>query len=146
MGKIQKKQLILWLSGVLYALSLCGCSRWFHYDSGPATCRVVESIDIYYENGPLQFHRVYTASDKMQSLLNYLRLINPYGTPVENPETAEGSTFRIIMNYANGCQKTYLQKSDRFLLVEGQPWRNIDSKKAQELSRIVGVIESDLLE
>ena len=146
MGKIRKYRFILWILGVLCILSLCGCNRWFHYDSGPTTCRVVESIDIYYENGPLQFHRVYTASDKMQSILNYLRLINPDGTPMEDPEASEGSTFRIVMTYTNGCQKTYLQKSDRFLLAEGQPWRNIDSKKAQELSRIIGVMESDLSE
>lgn len=143
MGKIQKNRLFLWMLGCLYTLSLTGCSRLFHYDSGPAVCRVVEKIEIHFENGPLQFHRMYTASEKMQSILNYLRLIDPYGVPEEDPETTAGSSFRIVMHYSDGCQKTYLQKSDRFLLAEGQPWRKIDPKRAQELSRIVGTMESD---
>ena len=122
---------------------LSGCSRLFHYDPSDPNCRVVTGIEVHFENGPIKLHRLYTASEKMQQILNYFRLIDPYGAPDEDPETAEGSSFRITLSYSDGCEKTYLQKSDRFLMTDGQPWRKIDPKRAQELSQIIGTLESD---
>ena len=79
----------------------------------------------------------------MQKILDYLRLINPYGTPDEDPETAVGSDFHIVLSYSDGYQKFYRQKSDRYLQNTDGRWQKIDPTKAEELARLVGQLESD---
>ncbi len=131
------------MAGLLLAVSLLwGCS----YHSLPQEvplCRVVTAVTVTYENGPIQTQRHYTSADKMQRILNYLRLLRPYGKPEEDPESVQGSDFHILLSYSDGCQQSYRQKSDRFLQdIDGQ-WKKIDPRKAEELSQILGQMESD---
>jgi len=112
--------------------------------SADLDCRVVTGITVTFENGPFHVKRHYTTSEKMQKILNYLRVIDPYGAPDENPETTIGSMFQIVLTYSDGCEKTYLQKSDRFMMVQGQDWKKIDPSRARELSEILGKMNSDL--
>ena len=106
-------------------------------------CRVVTGVRVTFENGPIYAERYYTSSAKMRAILNYLRWIDPYGTPQEDPETTAGSSFHIVLTYSDGCEKTYLQKSDRFMQTDGGAWQTIDPKKAQNLSQLLGQMESD---
>lgn len=129
---------------LLPALLLSGCSRW---SSGPADepqCRVVTGVAVTYENGSMHAQRQYTEAEKMRAILNYLRLIDPYGTPDEDPNQVEGSLFRIILSYSDGCQKVYLQKADRFMMVDGGQWKRINPEQATLLSEIIGQMPSDL--
>ena len=126
-------------------LLLCittGCNR-HPGDSGLSNLRVVTAVTVYYDNGPINAQRHYTTDPKMQQILDYLRLINPYGAPDEDPETAVGSDFYIVLSYSDGFQKTYRQKGDRFLQGADGLWKKIDPTKAEELGRIVGQMESD---
>ncbi len=143
MGKEKQKLRRLSAAVFAFALLLSGCSRGNTVLSSAPECRVVTGICVQFESGPIRFERNYTASEKMQKILNYLRVIDPYGPPAEDPETAEGSSFRIELNYSDGCKKTYLQKGDRFMKEEGQTWKRIDPKRARELSRILGQMEGD---
>lgn len=122
---------------------LSGCSRL--EASAPSVCRVVTGISVDFENRGLRASRYYTAAEKMQQVLNYLRIIDPYGHPEEDPETAEGSSFRITLSYSDGHQKVYLQKSDRFMKTDNGSWKKIDPDRALELGRILGQLESDTL-
>lgn len=122
---------------------LCGCSRLEPGLPPDSACRVVTKIAVDYENGGIRFRRQYTAAEKMQQILNYLRLIDPYGKPDEDPETAAGSRFRITLSYSDGCQKVYLQQSDRFMKTDDGQWKRIDPDRARELSRILGQMEGD---
>ena len=127
-------------------LLLCvttGCNR-HPGDSGLSNCRVVTAVTVYYDNGPINTQRHYTTDSKMQQILDYLRLINPYGAPDEDPETAVGSDFYIVLSYSDGFQKFYRQKGDRFLQGTDGLWKKIDPEKAAELSKIVGQLESDI--
>ena len=81
--------------------------------------------------------------EKIRQILNYLRQINPYGDPAENPETAEGSDYHITFHYSDGCQESFRQKGDRFLQGSDGVWRNIDPKKAMRLGFILGKMRSD---
>ena len=126
-------------------LLLCvttGCNRPSE-DSGLSNFRVVTSVSVYYDNGPISTQRHYTTDSKMQQILDYLRLINPYGAPEEDPETATGSDFYIVLSYSDGYQKFYRQKGDRFLQNSDGDWKKIDPSKAEDLSKIVGKLESD---
>ena len=126
---------------VLISLLLCGCGR--KATQVPAQCRTVTGIRITFDNGPLHTERQYTASAKVRAILNYLRWLDPYGLPEEDPETVSGSSFAITLKYSDGCEKHYLQKADRFLLEDGKPWRRIDPARAKTLSQILGQMASD---
>lgn len=128
---------------VCMGAAMVGCSGGVAISSMP-DCRVVEGIRVYYESGGIELERVYLAPEKIRPILNYLRVIDPYGPPEEDPETAAGSSFRIELHYSDGCYKTYLQKGDRFMKAEDGPWKRIDPKKARELSRILGVMDGDM--
>ena len=131
--------------GILLAVFflLSGCSRL--ETLSPSVCRVVTGISVDFENRGLRASRNYTAAEKMQQVLNYLRIIDPYGNPEEDPETAEGSSFRITLSYSDGHRKVYLQKSDRFMKTDNGSWKKIDPDRALELGRILGQLESDPL-
>ena len=75
--------------------------------------------------------------------MTYLRLLDPYGTPEENPEEAAGSDIHIILSYSDGFQKTYRQVGDRYMMEDGGKWQKIDPAKAEELGEILGQLESD---
>ena len=143
MGKEKQNRRSILTAFFAALLLLCGCSRLDPVSPSLPVCRVVTGIDISYENGPIRVRRSYTASEKMQQVLNYLRIIDPYGPPEEDPETATGSSFRITLSYSDGCEKVYLQKADRFMKTDGGEWKRIDPKRARELSRILGQTESD---
>ena len=121
---------------------LCGC-----HPSEPAGTeapgRVVVQIRVAYENGGLKTYREYSSTEKMRAILNYLRWIDPYGTPKEDPDAVEGSLFRIEMVFSDDSRKVYLQKADRYMLVEGQNWKYIDPQNAMTLGDMLGKMESD---
>lgn len=142
MGKRNRKIFALLLA-MLSTVFVWGCSGGGQMSSTPE-CRVVQGIRVRFESGPIHFDRVYVAPEKVRPILDYLRIIDPYGPPEEDPETAAGSSFRIELHYNDGCSKTYLQKGDRFMKTEGGPWKRIDPKRARELSRILGRMESDM--
>ena len=139
-----KRKILLLILGL--ALLLSGCSKWTPSAVDKPLCRVVTGVSVTYENGTIHAQRQYTDADKMQAVLNYLRLIDPYGTPQEDPEQVDGSIFHITLSYSDGCQKTYLQKADRFMRVDGGKWQRINPELAAQLSEIVGQMTSDLME
>ena len=139
---MKKSRLAITLIFML-CLLLNGCGRGGDLPSEPLQCRVVTGIRVSFTDGPLQMERYYTASEKMRAVLNYLRWIDPYGRPEEDPETVSGSSYHIVLTYSDGCEKTYEQKADRFMQVDGQGWKRIDPKRALTLSQMLGQMASD---
>ena len=109
----------------------------------PAPVRVVTQINITYENGAIRTQRHYQTSEKMTQVLNYLRLIDPYGRPAVNPEMVSGSQFYIELAYSDGSSKIYRQKADRYMQIDGGDWQTINPARAEELSLLLGQMESD---
>lgn len=120
-------------------LLLSGCSRKESQSSFP----LVTKITVRYENGPIHGQLHYSEDDKMQLILTYLRLLNPYGQPPEDPETTDGTLFQITLTHADGGVTTYQQKADRYLKSGEEPWLCIPSQKAVELSLLLGYLEDD---
>lgn len=137
-----KKKCILLVLGL--ALLLSGCSRWTPSAADEPLYRVVTGVSVTYENDAVRIVRQYTDSEKMRAILNYLRLIHPYGRPAEDPEQVEGSLFSIVLSYSDGGQKTYLQKADRFMRVDNGEWKRIDPNQALQLGELVGQMAGDL--
>ena len=134
-----KRSVVLCL---LLSLLCTGCGYHAPITTIP-THRVVVGIDITFQNGPLYARRIYTNSEKMSTILHYLRFIDPYGTPPEPPESVDGSDFYIVLSYSDGGQKLYRQHADRYMQVDGGDWKSINVEKAMELSCILGKMKSD---
>jgi len=122
-----------------FFLLLSGCTR----EDPPSSFPLVTEITVHYENGPIHGELRYTEDEKMQQILTYLRLLNPYGQPQEDPETAEGTLFQIILTHSGGGSTVYQQKADRYLKTGQDPWLCIPPQKALELSLLLGYLESD---
>lgn len=122
-----------------FFLLLSGCTR----EDPPSSFPLVTEITVHYENGPIHGELRYTEDEKMQQILTYLRLLNPYGQPQEDPETAEGTLFQIILTHSGGGSSVYQQKADRYLKTGQEPWLCIPPQKALELSLLLGYLESD---
>ena len=131
------------LTVTLCVLMLCGCRAHPSGDTQQAL-RLVTGITVHYENGPIRGSLQYEEDQKMQLILDYLRLINPYGQPAEDPETAGGTSFQIVLTYSDGSTKHYRQKADRYLKTDQGPWLCIPPQKALELSLLLGYLETDM--
>lgn len=87
--------------------------------------RVVTGIDIFYRQNQDSLERHYTSSEKMQLVLNYLRLLEYAGIPDTDPEMYTGNVCRISLQLAGGGSRTYYLYADRFLSVDYRPWQII---------------------
>ena len=122
---------------------LGGCSRSPETSAARPPFRVVERIEISFQNGPLSFQRSYHSSEKMQKILDYLLLIDPYGTPPVDPEKVGNTEFQILLLYTDGSQKRYRQRGHRYMQVQNGSWKYIDPEKAEQLSEILSQTPSD---
>lgn len=126
----------------LFCAIFGGCMHFISRPD-PTPVRVVTRIDITYENGAIRTQRHYQDSYKMTQVLNYLRLIDPYGRPALDPEIISGSHFYIELGFSDGSTKVYRQKADRYMQIDGGEWKSIDPARAEELSLLLGQMESD---
>ena len=139
--KLTKRLYLFFIIGLLCSL-LGGC---MHFITRPAQMpvRVVTHINITYDNGNIQTKRHYEDSAKVNQVLNYLRMIDPYGRPAVDPEILAGSHFHIELAYSDGSSKIYRQKADCYMQIDGGEWKTIDPARAEELSLLLGQMESD---
>ena len=134
------KKFFLWLLPPL--LLLGGCCRIFR-KGDPVPYRVITQVQIYYQNGTLQSQRQFFREENIRNIVAYLRYIDPYGTPKEDPEQAVGRIFDIYVIYSDGSRRLYQQRADRYLRMGGGPWKMINPQKALALSGLWGMMPGD---
>ena len=123
-------------------LMLAGCCRIFwHKDREPY--RVVTQVRIVYKNGDLQTQRDFYEEENIRHILDYLRYVDPYGVPREDPELAEGRIYYITLIYSDGSERLYEQRSDQYMRVDGGEWKRIDPQRALYLSGLFSMMPSD---
>ena len=122
---------------------LCGCSRSAATPATRPPFRVVDHIGITFQKGPLDFQRSYSSPEKVQKILDYLMIIDPYGTPAEDPEQIGNTEFCIRLYYTDGSEKIYHQRGQRYMKVQNGDWKYIDPEKAEQLSQILSQTPSD---
>ena len=133
----------LCLCALLAIFSLIsGCCRILHNEKS-APYRVVTQIHVTYENGALETQRQISQEAKMRPILDYLRYLDPYGRPQEDPELVSGNDCCITLHYSDGSQRIYRQRADRYMRIDDGPWTRIDQAKAMELKMLLWVIPSD---
>lgn len=137
MTRLLKAFMILFFSSAV----LAGCAK---QPSPPMPrYRIATQIDIYCKQEDFVIHRQYTDPKKMEAVLIYLRLLKPQGTPAVDPEKADGDLYEITVTLLDGRKNTYLQKSHRYFSKDAVNWKNIDSRKAAELYRLMRYLPSD---
>ena len=79
----------------------------------------------------------------IQHILGYLRYIDPYGIPREDPESVSGRNYYIRVIYSDGSHHLYHQRADRYLRIDDGEWKRIDPEKALYLSGLLGMMPSE---
>ena len=125
---------------VIFILSGC-CPILRQHDNVPY--RVVTQVHILYQNGDVKTERDFFQEENIQHILEYLRYIDPYGIPREDPEQAEGRNFIISVIYSDDSKHIYEQRADRYFRIDGGKWKRIDSQKALILSGLYAMMPSD---
>lgn len=127
---------------LVVASLLPGCGHWAR--PGASRPRVVTGIEASFDSGSIQLHRQYSDSEKMRSVLDYLRCLKTYGKPEPEVVIPQISSAKIVISFSDGSTKTYEQRGDQFLRQDGGPWQYIDPEQAQEFPLLLGMMESDI--
>ena len=109
------------LIALVCCFSLMGCSKQ------QKSLHLVTKISITDDKGII---KSFTEPQKMETILYYLRGLDPAGKPGTDPERIIGDAYRIDIEYADGGQSIYRQRANRFLSKDSHPWQTIDPKKA----------------
>lgn len=136
MGKRRKTFVLFFLSFMMCVF--CGCSH--REPENAPVCTVVTRIELSRQDG---ITRTYSQSEKMEKILDYLRLADPFGLPDEDPETAEGHSYRIVVYSSDGQERCYWQKSDRYMRVDGGDWQKIKKGQGQQLDELLMTLPGD---
>lgn len=127
-----KKTVIL----LIICVILCGCKK----EKAPEH-RVVTGIQVEYHQGENVLHRSYKKTENVQFMLNYLRILNPFGPVI--PEGRQADNCRITLQYSHGPDSVYLQQGSAYLCRNGGPWESIDSARASLLYPMLLLLPSD---
>ena len=118
-------------SFLLLPLLLWGCVRR-EMPIGPM-CRVVTQVQVAYTiDGQTQV-KTYTDPEGMQSVLNYLRLVQKSNQTDIDPDSFRSDSYEITLFYSDGNRNTYRQLHDGFLQIDGGPWQRIETEKMELL-------------
>ena len=117
---------------------LSGCAK-----KATVPYRAVTEIDISFRYEDMHLQRHYTQTEKMESVLLYLRLLKPLGKPDADPEQILQDSYEITVRFSDGSTKFYRQKAHRFLCVQDHPWIRIDPGQASGLYALMRHYPSD---
>lgn len=123
------------------AIILSGCNR--HDTSAQPLSRVVTQVDIICRREHMLIQRHYTDTQKIESVLLYLRLLKPLGRPETDPDTVDRDIFEITVHLSDGNKRIYRQKAHRYFSKESRPWEIIDPKQAYWLYDLMARLPSD---
>ena len=121
---------------LLIPLLLCGCMG----KVSEPTYRVVTRVEVAYQQQDNTIQRIYHKPGSMQSILTYLRILQPFG-PV-NPEGEQDSSCQITLHYSTGPDSVYIQQG-QYLQKDGGDWESVDSTRASLLYPLLLLLPSD---
>ena len=137
------KKRILLIVLLCVAVLFTGCVRRHTLKDPEAYLRLVVRVDVDGQAANEQLDLTYTHQEKMEAILNYLRLIPQKGPAQGDPEQFAGDSYTITLHFSDGHKQIYRQHADRFLSTDAQPWRNIDSERAALLYPLLKAMPSD---
>lgn len=103
--------------------------------------RVVTGVQVLYKGNGNTISRTYTREKSMQSILTYLRILDPFGPVI--PQESADTTCQITVQYSQGPDSVYVQKGLGFLRQDDGEWRKINSARASLLYPLLLLLPSD---
>ena len=122
---------------ILLVLLLSGCAR---AEKMPA-CRVVTGVQVEFQQNGRILRRSYSKTENVQAVLNYLRILRPFGPVV--PDGGNGNGCRITLQFSHGPDSVYLQQGTSYLCCDDGSWETIDSTRATLLYPMLLLLPSD---
>ena len=115
---------------ILLCLALCGCSMGQLTPSFP---RLVTQISVSEIRDGVPENHSYTDFEKMETLLNYLRLLDPYPPVDLSPETFLADSYEITLHLSDGSSSVYRQLHNQYLQRNDGQWYRIDASMGSQL-------------
>ena len=135
-----KKKILLFVFVLFSALSLTGCSN---VHAKKPQYRVVTGVDISCRHRDVIIQRHYTDSEKMESVLNYLRFAVDGKKPERDPNSVDAEVFQIRVQLSDGQSHIYEQKDHRYFRKYQQGWTALDPMHAAKLYALLRQYEND---
>ena len=105
----------------------------------------VDHADVTWQTNGRRYHRHYTAPEKIQKLMYYLRALRPKGKADLDPEILAGTSCKIVLYYQNGYRQIYYLQADRYLSIDAHPWERVRPEQAEKLYPLLDEMPSDSL-
>ena len=122
---------------LIFCVLLCGCGK----KETPPEHRVVTGVQVEYQQGERVLHRSYHKIENVQFMLNYLRILKPFGPVI--PEEESGDSCQITLEYSHGPDSVYLQRGNSYLRRNGGDWESIDRTRGTLLYPMLLLLPSD---
>lgn len=129
----------------LLILCLCGMLNGCSKADLPQQpfCRVVTQIHVTAAHDGTVSHHIYTDSEKMETMLNYLRQLSPDAAANIDPDTFRSDVFQITVSYSDGNQATYYQIYNDLFKEGSGSWQKVDADQGASLYPILCSMASD---
>ncbi len=111
----------------------------------PGALRVVTQVSVTAAHNNEIMRKVFTDSEKMEAVLNYLRLLDPYLPSKYEADTFRSDAYEIIVHYSDGDQTTYHQIYHDYLKKDTGAWLRIDPAQASKLLPLLESMSTDAL-
>lgn len=105
--------------------------------------RLVESIDVTVDPADGELDRHYSTQEKLDKVLSYLRGLELSADVEGDPETSEGTQYRITVHYVGGGSRTYIQIANLYFQEEGQAWEQLPGSDSKTMEKLLESMESD---
>ena len=125
---------------VMLSCILTGCRQ---KDAAHPASRVVTQVSVVSTNEGQQYHRIYTAPEKMKVMLNYLRKLDPYTATDIEPDTFRTDAYEITVSYSDGSNSIYRQIYNQYLQQGDGAWKRINPANGSALLPILSSMPSD---
>ncbi len=106
--------------------------------------RVVTQVSVTASHNNEILRKVFVDSEKMEKVLNYLRLLDPYLPSKYEAETFRSDAFEIIVHYSDGSYTTYHQIYHDYLRTDSGAWLRINASYGSKLLSLLESMSTDL--
>ncbi len=94
-----------WIISIVSFCLLLGGS----FPENPKPCRVVTAITIQWEIDDTEYSKVYTAQNKMNKVLNYLRSLEPASQNNSSEDSLMTPQYQILVQRSDGTTEHMVQ-------------------------------------
>lgn len=129
---------------LLASILLPGCRKKLSAYKVPS--RIVTAVDIYCQKSTGTVLRHYTDTEKVESVLHYIRLLDPHGPTTVTAEAMQGDLFEIVVHLNDGGTRIHRQRSDTFAALHRMYWGFIDRSLGMRLTHLMALLPSDPLD